>query len=356
MGRMRALTIRAGGRARARLREGGIHAEDVAILVGASGGPKWLVLNGLDRYLFGELFSGREQPLHAMGSSIGCWRAACFAQPDPLAALDRFEEAYITQAYPPKPPPDLISARSREILRELLGPDGAESIVSHPWLVTHVLTTRCRRLPGIDDRRAQAALLGVGALLNAVDRRLMGLPFERVIWSGEPDWSPLRQLRDLPTRRLELTRDNVEDALMATASIPLVLAPVQQPAGGPRGPYLDGGVVDYHPGFDLSQAGGLVLYPHFFDRLTPAWFDKPFTWRRPPAAALEDVVLVAPSPAFVAGLPGGKIPDRTDFQHMADGERIRVWREVVRRSRALAEDFVELVEGGRVSEGIGALG
>lgn len=50
---MQALAIRAGPAALQLIRERGLRPEDIDILPGASGGAKWLVLAGLDRFLFG---------------------------------------------------------------------------------------------------------------------------------------------------------------------------------------------------------------------------------------------------------------------------------------------------------------
>ena len=46
------LSILAGPKALAELREHGLSPARVRVFVGASGGPKWLVLYGLDRVLF----------------------------------------------------------------------------------------------------------------------------------------------------------------------------------------------------------------------------------------------------------------------------------------------------------------
>src|SRR5574338_141933 len=102
---MRALTLRAGRHAYDLIRERGLRAEDVDVIPAASGGAKWLVLAGLDRYLFGEfLRAPRTRPMHLIGSSIGSWRMACLAQDDPVAALGRGHRAYIyEQRYTPRP-------------------------------------------------------------------------------------------------------------------------------------------------------------------------------------------------------------------------------------------------------------
>ena len=63
------------------LRERGVRVEDVDIVPAASGGPKWLAIAGLDRFLFGAFLAApRTRPMHLIGSSIGSWRMACLAR------------------------------------------------------------------------------------------------------------------------------------------------------------------------------------------------------------------------------------------------------------------------------------
>ena len=108
---MQPLSILAGPDALAELRDAGLRPGRVRVLVGASGGPKWIVLRGLDRVLFPWLLAGATSPVHAVASSIGSWRFACLACPEPLAALDRFEKAYVDeQRCSGKPTPKDVSA------------------------------------------------------------------------------------------------------------------------------------------------------------------------------------------------------------------------------------------------------
>ena len=44
---------------------------------------------------------------------------------------------------------------------------------------------------------------------------------------------------------------------------PLVLNPVVDISGAPRGNYWDGGIIDYHLHLPYERTNGLVLYPHF---------------------------------------------------------------------------------------------
>ncbi|MDH3847031.1 MAG: patatin-like phospholipase family protein, partial [Gammaproteobacteria bacterium] len=72
-------------------------------MAGASGGAKWLVLSKLDRVVVDTLVPGLRGPVHLIGSSIGAWRFACYAQRRPLEAIERFEEAYLGQSYSEDP-------------------------------------------------------------------------------------------------------------------------------------------------------------------------------------------------------------------------------------------------------------
>jgi len=123
--------------------------------------------------------------------------------------------------------------------------------------------------------------------------------------------------------------------------------------GAPEGVYRDGGLLDYH--LDLPyQQPGIILYPHFTDRVVPGWFDKTLPWRRGDASRLQDVVLVSPSPDYLATLPDRKLPDRKDFEKYVgdDAGRERAWRRAISESDRLGDEFLELVESGRLLDRI----
>ncbi|MFT7287886.1 MAG: hypothetical protein ACI87W_002001, partial [Halieaceae bacterium] len=117
----RPLDILLGPAAAAHIASHGWRGEDVRLLLGASGGPKWLILGHLDRVLFSDFLGGEGRgPLEAVGSSVGSWRHACLAQADPRAALDRFEEIYLNWTYSAKPDAQEVSAASAAMLRHIL--------------------------------------------------------------------------------------------------------------------------------------------------------------------------------------------------------------------------------------------
>jgi hypothetical protein len=341
------IQILAGPDALAELRDGGLDRERVRAFVGASGGPKWLVLHGLDRVLFPWLVAERNAPLHAIGSSIGSWRAACLTTDDPAAAIARMGEAYIQQRYEGRPAPSVVSAEGVRILTAALGERGHLGIGEHPRVRLHVVTARFRHL-GAMEGRAQTLGLGVAALLNAVDRRALGGALQRVVFDAGGDPGPFSPFGALPTRHVALTDENALPALHASAAIPAVMSGVVDPPGAPRGTYRDGGVADYHFGPEIDVDEGLTLYPHFYAHMVPGWFDKALPWRR--TRGLRRVVLIAPSDAHVASLPGGRIPDRKDFERMGDSERIDAWHRAVALGERMGAAFMELLESGRLGD------
>lgn len=346
------LTLLAGPDALRLVRERGLRAEDVDVIPAASGGPKWLVLAGLDRYLFGELLRApRTRPLHLIGSSIGSWRMACLAQRDPVAALARAHEAYLEQRYPRGWTPAMVTAESVRVLDALLGATGVDDIVAHPWAKLHVITTACRGAAASDRKALLLPAMILAAAGNLVSRRALRFQLRRAIFHTAGDASPFRGLADFPTIDLPLTRENLAPALLASASIPMLLQGVRIP-GAPRAVYRDGGIVDYHPDLDFGAGEGIVLYPHFYPHLVPGWFDKSLHWRRSRGANLRRALIIAPSASFVAGLRFGRIPDRRDFWDHPDTERIPAWRSAIAASQRLGDELGELVATGRIAEAV----
>jgi hypothetical protein len=190
--------------------------------------------------------------------------------------------------------------------------------------------------------------LGRAALANLIARRHLGRHFERILF-GPRD--PTIRFADFPTLDHRLDSVNLRHALLASGSIPLVMEGVRS-TPDVDGTLFDGGIIDYHFDFRFERRPGLVLFPHFFDRITPGWFDKPLGKRRPRANDLDEVVMVAPSDAFVSTLPGSRVPDRDDFLGLETAVRIRQWGRVLDRCRALADEWIDLIDGGRLVDAI----
>ncbi|MDP3227149.1 MAG: phospholipase, partial [Acidovorax sp.] len=148
----------------------------------------------------------------------------------------------------------------------------------------------------------------------------------------------------------------------ASCSIPFMLRSVRDIPGAPPGAYWDGGITDYHlhlnyasdliadnavgtgaTGQNDSQTAGLVLYPHFQKAVVPGWLDKGLKWRHGATHFLDSMVLLAPDPAWIQGLPNGKLPDRNDFLRYGTdlAGRMKVWRGAVSASAQLVDELQE---------------
>jgi len=337
------LIVKAGPMALEHIQQHGLRQDDIAVLVGASGGPKWFCLFGLDQYLAGEFFRGRQQPLQLLGSSAGAWRFGCFAQADPVAASQRFCDAYRTLCYAKDAGIDEITATSATVMDAVFPTQQhLQQVIDNPVFRLNFIVARSRKLNSGSGKAAQLGALTLTAAANLVSRKTLGLFYQRYLFqhpaSGgtNPTNSFFADLQDLPTQRIPLTVDNLKPALLASGAIPLVISPVRHIPGAGFGHFVDGGITDYH--FDWPFCNeGLVLYPHFYPHLTPGWFDKSLGWRRAKGKNLQNMVLLCPSAAWVRSLPFGKIPDRTDFSSLSDEVRIAYWHEVTQRSFELAE-------------------
>ncbi|GAB4036504.1 MAG: hypothetical protein Fur0014_03160 [Rubrivivax sp.] len=346
-----ALQVYAGPRARAILRERGLRPDDVRVIPAAAGGAKGLVLNPLDRFLFGHWLPQGQGAVHLMGASIGAWRMAAGCLADPEAALARLAEDYVTQHYEHEPgrapKPSLVSAVFGAKLTEHFGGREAE-VLEHPRYRLHVFTSHGRHLLARQGRW-RTPLGYAGAFFgNAVHRRALGGWLERVVFADAREPFPL-PTSDFRSRLVPLTAANLQPAILASCSIPFWLDAVHDIPGGPRGAYWDGGITDYH--LHLPYAAlqdGLVLYPHFQPQIVPGWLDKPWRRRHGASAALDNVVVLTPGAEWIASLPGGKLPARQDFKAYGDDHagRQRAWRRAIAESQRLADDFAALAQGG----------
>jgi predicted acylesterase/phospholipase RssA len=182
---------------------------------------------------------------------------------------------------------------------------------------------------------------------------------------------------DYRTRRYGLTPQNFASVLQASCSIPFVLRAVHDILGAPRGAYWDGGITDYHLHLDYrsrcensnivsanasgdnasTESGGIVLYPHFQKSIVPGWLDKSLKWRHKSTHFLDDVVVLAPNPEWIATLPNQKIPDRQDFMHYGrdTSSRVRAWKAAAAESVRLRDEFAEQLYSRTIGTQIEAL-
>ncbi len=348
---MSSFTIYAGPKALSLLSREGLNADQFDTVVGASGGPKWFVLHGLDRYLFSEFLPRAKSPLTTIGSSAGAWRMCCLATADPLAAIDRLAERYSNQQYSEKPNVEEITEKAFDMLQYTLGDTGAKEIVDNSNYRTHIVADRARGLSSRSHKHLQSLFLGSAMISNVISRKTLAWFFERTIFANHDQPMP-SQWQDLPTEQVSLTEENLMKAMMATGSIPFILEAVSVIAGAKPGIYWDGGITDYHFDLPFNDGEKLVLYPHFSPAVIPGWFDKHVFWRRVHDKNFANVVLITPSKQFVAELPYGKIPDRGDFERFDFDERLKYWQTVLDRSRRIGDEFAECVVSGKGLESI----
>lgn len=340
------LTLRAGPAARAALAEGPLTPDRIGAVAGAAGGPKFLVLSALDQYLFGDWLARAEHPLPLVGSSIGAWRFAAACAPDPVAALQTLEAAYIEQRYSAKPDRAEITAMLRTTLARYLDDRVIDGVIHHPRFGLHALTVRSRGVTATDRRWLLAAGASLAGLANAVRRAGLRYYFERVDFAA--GGQSLAWAHDgLPARTVALRRDNVFDAVFASGNVPLVMNGVVDPVGAPSGIYRDGGITDYHidqPIIAPDTARPIVLMPHYADRLIPGWLDKKLAWRRPRFAA--NTLMIGPGPKLLERLVGHHVPERRDFYRYAGDNpaRQRAWQQAVDAGRYMRDAFADLVE------------
>lgn len=336
------LVLAAGRRAYARLQEHGLQPSLVHSMLAASGGPKGLMLLQLDRYLTSEFLPQSPQPIDLLGTSIGAWRMMNYCQADPRAALDRFEELYFSQRYSEQPTREDITAECARLLAGMLGEHGAREIAANPRFRLHLIAARGKGGAGSDDKARLLLAMSLLMAGNVFTPRAPYWFFERVMFrhrDGGFPWHTSLPLADVA----DFSTDNVFPALLATAAIPLVLTGIRDIPGAPAGLYRDGGLTDYHLANPLTEKEGIVLYPHFFPKVVPGWFDKTLPWRVPEAAHFDDVLLVTPSRCFIDSLPYGRIPDRKDFVNFSAEDRMHYWRQVMKATQRLADDFHDLV-------------
>jgi len=349
------LSVFAGPRAQQLLKVYGLKPQLFHTLLGASGGPKWFVLAGIDRVIISEFFTGRQQPLHLVGSSAGAFRFACLAQKDPVAAINRLATDYSETVYSDKPTIEEISDKAVKLLQRMLPDEEREHVINNKVFVPHLVTVRCRGVLAPENKLIQYPGLMVSGVANAVSRRLLRRFYHRCIFSGNQETLVFDDPVNIPTQQVPLRQDNIIESLLASGAIPGILKGIKNISGAQKGMYRDGGVTDYH--FDLRFKGAqkkllqpdsdtvendLVLFPHFYANAKPGWFDKSLPWRHPHKSSYENVVMIVPSPEFVASLPYGKIPDRHDFTKMPAEQRLQYWRTVLKETNRLGEAFLEL--------------
>lgn len=344
------ISILAGSKAIDIIRDEGLDPSRVKVLAGASGSAKFLVLTGIDRVLM-SLFKERTDPLYLIGTSIGAFRMAAFCRKDPLAAIEALEREYIAQQYNLRPTKEDITRESLRILDAYIDDKEIKAMLYHPFMKISFLSNKCKGLLKKEHFMLQWLGIGLAAGVNLLSRDKLGYFFERALFCGPGKTPPFASMNQFPMNIYDLTPSNFKSALLSSGSIPIVMEGISSIEGAP-GVFRDGGILDYHLDIPfLPDEDAFVLYPHFYEKITPGWFDKTLN-RNPCSKHMENVVLVAPSDTFVKSLPFAKIPDRKDFNTFKgnDKERMAYWRVVVEKNKQLGDEFFEAVQSGKIRQ------
>jgi hypothetical protein len=358
---MNPIEIHAGPKALAHLRQNGLQPRDIAVIPGAAGGPKGLILQKLDQWLFGTWLPSVPRERMLIGSSIGAWRMAAACQTDPVAAFERLGELYCGQRYPHRPAAAYVTQTCKDVVDGLIKGHEAE-IIRHPHHRLQILVSRGRgMLRSARHRLALGSGFGMAVLGNLASRARLADHLERVVIGDQRDpafWLKAK-FDAFDTHFAPLTRDNLGRALLASGSLPFTMTPVHDIPHAPSGTYWDGGLIDYHLALPYSRIagnpeGGLVLYPHFSDQIVPGWLDKALPWRRAGIGAnrgwLDNVILVSPSRAFLQHLSRGRLPDRSDFHYYGLNHDFRIlnWKLAIAEGERLRDALVEFIEKPRL--------
>ncbi|HMK33823.1 MAG TPA: hypothetical protein VK463_02065 [Desulfomonilaceae bacterium] len=332
------------------IRQEGLRPERIRTFAGPAGGPKWFVSVGFDHMLMRSriLGKGGHRVLLA-GSSAGAWRCLAMACADPPAAYEKLRIAYSRNVFTSADTPVTVAAALKGNVDAFLGDIDVDHILNHSVYDLALHTVRAKGPAASENRTIQGAALVAAMLANAASSSAMGLFFERVVFISDPFGHSF--IRGFSGTAVQLTKENLRQAALATGSLPYIVAGVPDIFGAPAGVYRDGGLLDYQLNQDYLPSGdGLTLFFHYQERIVPGWFDKKLSWRTPPQGALDRVLQVYPGRDFVRRLPGRKLPDRDDFREFVNdpAERIRRWDEVSALSEILGEEFLEAVESGRI--------
>lgn len=344
------IKIQAGKKAIQHIRKnGGLAPQDISVIPAAAGGPKWIILHALDKYLMQNWFGDRVKPLHLVGASAGAWRMLCHTLPKPVEALDRFLKAYVEQSYPTWPTPHEVSQKLNHILAQILGADGYGQLLRESTRKLYVISS-LTELMGTKEIQRKLKFSGI-VLKNTFSRKSIRNNMTRVVFTNSSDHDILVE-DHFATQYITFSPSNIQSALRSTGTIPFLMEPVSDIASL-DGLLWDGALVDYHIGLDYNT-DGLILYPHFADLIIEGWFDKFLPWRKFSGKVLDRMIMISPTSEFISRLPDAKIPDRKDFETYMenDSDRISNWYQAAAMGNEMAEEWDKIYSDGSLLDHI----
>jgi hypothetical protein len=345
------ICIRAGKRAYEIIRDGGFHFDRVTTYFGPATGPRWLIASGFDLALLKSNLLGQHNSIHLVGSSAGAMRFAAWLQPEPEKSYRTLMENYIGMTYTRNDTPATVLESLVNLANNYIEDDALSFALANKKYRLAIITARARNLVASELKYVQNLGLGICFLFNAINRSYIHDFAERVVFYNGPTPPRFCLLPDYQGRYIRLNEINFKYAVMASGAIPLVVAGIKDIYGAPSGIYRDGGLIDYHLTHNYARTNeDIILFFNHQERIIPGWLDKKLSYRRPKEEILDNVVMIYPTETFIAGLPGGKIPERDDFAKFIDNPsaRIKNWWRAVELAQPLGEEFLELVESNKI--------
>jgi len=350
---MSRILIKAGSRIYNIIKDGGFNFDSVSTYFGPAVGPRWLIASGFDLTLLKSGILGRSNAVNLIGSSAGAFRFAAWLQPEAIKSYNKLLDAYINIRYSKKDTPATILEKLTGVINEYLKDDALPFALANKKYRLVVITARARGLVAFENHWMQKIGLITCYVFNYFNRNNIYRFAERVVFyngSKPPSFCFQPQFRG---NYVQINEVNFKNAVLSSGAIPIVINGVCDVYGAPRGVYRDGGLIDYHLTHQFAaKENEIVLFFHHQERIIPGWLDKKIVRRVPDAETLSNVLMVFPSQSFIEDLPGEKVPDRTDFITFINDQetRIKNWRKAVELSAPLGEEFIELVESGKLRD------
>ncbi len=347
------ICIRAGKNVYEVIRAGGFDFDNVTTYVGGAPGPRWLVASGFDIPLLKSGVLGNKLPVVLAGASSAAMRFAAWMQPEPEKSYKDLLDAYIDMNFTRRDKPETVRKSILDLIDHYIDDDALPFALNNKKYRLAVITARSRNLAASNIRWLLGLGLGACFICNLMNQDTAGWFFQRVVFHNIPVQPYFCLNPNFKGHAITLNEFNFKYALLASAALPMASSGVKDIYGAPGGMYRDGGLTDYHLNQRYSaRKGAITLLFNHQQRIIPAWLDKHISSHRPPLECLEDVLMVYPSGNFIQQLPYGKLPDRRDFKSYADNpsKRMRDWRRAVSVSPCLGEEFLEIVDSGRLAE------
>jgi hypothetical protein len=345
------IVVRAGSSVFDMIKDGGFDWNLITHYIGPGAGPRWLIASGFDLTLLGNQVLGDRAPITLVGSSAGALRFAAWIQPEYEKSYRNLIEAYISMTFSRRDDAGSILRAISNVINDYIEDDALPFALASKRYRLAIITARARNLTASERALLQGLGMGAAFLFNAFSHAMIRLFFERVIFYGGAIPPQFCLKKGFKGKFVPLDVVNFKHVIMASSSIPLVVAGVRDIYGAQNGIYRDGGLTDYHLNqrYAFKEDEVTLLFSHQ-RRIIPGWMDKKLTYRQPLGENLENVLMVYPSEEFVQKLPGGKVPDRQDFKTFVNDPKTRMenWRKAVKLSETLGDEFLEMVASGKI--------